>query len=759
MTAAITDPKSAIVWDGVARGYIPADPPRVDPAVNLHQTAVDDIDAVSYEVIRYSLMNVNLEHADLIQRLSLSPIVMLARDFQTSVLTETGEVVNLGAGVQYFSNQNALTIKFILEHRGANGIHEGDMFLANDPYIGSSHQSDVTLAAPVVIDGQLFCWLSNSMHHQDVGGPAPGSQCVEATDSWQEPMIWPPVVLVEQDRLRVDVEELFVRQSRYPGLSRMDLRAGVGALVATRAKILSLIDKYGAGTVKGVMHRVLDAGEALFVERLSGIPDGQWSHRGAIEGAVPGDRNTYTYQVNITKAGDRLVVDNEGTDPQAGGINLSFAGFSGCVLASLTQQILPELAGAYGGAYRRVDFKPTPGLLNCADHPAAVSSSGVFTTEAMMNVAASAVCKMLASGSEATRELTLGAPTPNLASLIGAGIGADGNQFMLINANGLMGSLAGRAARDGVDSGGHWWIPDAVAFNSEDLEAQTPFLVLARELLPVGLDGSGKYRAGVGFKETLLAHRMLGGALVVYQNETFPRGQGLFGGNPGSLATCRIKRGSDVLEKLGQSVVNTSIRDIDGTEELMAYKGAPCHIGPGDVIEWVSPGAAGYGDPLLRDTTLVLADVRALMLDPTVAERVYGVVVSDSQVVDEVLTAERRRAARRERLGGREPGDPMPAPDGALRVGELVYVVGDRWWCNGADLGPATASYKAHAVLRETPVCDMGPEYNAVDRTVADRFVLREFLCPITGYRIDTEIALAGSESQHDIRIGEATPL
>ena len=39
----------------------------------------------------------------------------------------------------------------------------------------------------------------------------------------------------------------------------------------------------------------------------------------------------------------------------------------------------------------------------------------------LLSVAASAVCKMLLSGDESTRALVLGAPTPNLASLIGAG--------------------------------------------------------------------------------------------------------------------------------------------------------------------------------------------------------------------------------------------------------------------------------------------------------------------------------------------------
>ena len=300
------------VWDGSLRGYIPADPPRIDPLIALHDERAGDVDPITYEVVRYALMNLNLEHADLIQRLSLSPIVMSARDFQTSLLTEIGEVVYLGAGVQYFSNQNALTIKYILEHRAATGIQDGDVYLCNDPYIGASHQSDVSLCAPVFVEGRLFCWLSNAMHYQDVGGQVAGSQCVGAEDAWQEPAAWPPVRLVEDGRLRDDLEHLFVRQSRYPGLARMDLRAGIGAVEATRRRLASLVDRYGPEIVKGVMHGVLDAGEQLFASRLAVIPDGRWSHRAWIEAALPGDRNTYAYQVNITKQGDRLIVDKRG---------------------------------------------------------------------------------------------------------------------------------------------------------------------------------------------------------------------------------------------------------------------------------------------------------------------------------------------------------------------------------------------------------------------------------------------------------------
>lgn len=742
----------AALWDGTTRGYIPSEPLTINPSLRLHQGVDVDVDPVSYEVVRSALANINQEHADMLQRLSLSPVVMLARDFQASLLTENADLVSIGAGVVYFSNQNALTIKYILEHFERDEIGPGDMFLANDPYIGSAHQSDVTVIAPVFIDGEIFGWVANSMHFSDIGGSVPGSQCVSATDVWQEPMLVPPVALVRNGKLCRDIEGLFVRQSRYPIMTKMDLRAAVGGATATREKVEQLITKYGPDVVKNVMRRIVDSGERLFVERLRTIPDGRWSHRAYIEGAFPGDREIHAQQINITKRGDWLMVDNEGTASQLGGGNITFAGLSGIVLAAITQQMVPDLAGAYGGAYRRVAFNPTSGLMNCAEYPAGVSASGIRLAAVQCSVAGAVVSKMLACGDETARSLPLGPCAPNLNSLIGAGMDPSGSPFLLVDANGLMGSLAGRPHRDGVDAGGQWWIPDAMAYNSEDLEAQSPVVVLARKMLESGFGGSGRYRAGVGYHETLMVHGVLGGQIINYQNESFTTGEGLFGGNPGGMAKCRIKRGTDVRAQLAESRVPVTIDEVVGEEETLTHVGPPFAFGDGDIIHWVSPAAPGYGDPLLREPTLVASDLENMLVDEPSAERVYGVVF-DAGVVDTAATTATRLELRKKRLGGREPGEPVPAPASAEKVGDLLHIVDGRWWCNGADLGPATANYKDGAITRDTLVRHIAPEHEVSDTEMADRISFREYLCPVTGLRIGADLIADDDAPLHDIMI------
>src|SRR3984957_12343606 len=603
-------------WDGVARSYIPPASLTVDPSLQLHTERAGEVDPVSAEVVRYALLNTNFEHADMIQRLCVSPVTMLTRDYQASVLCEDGDLVCLGANLQYFSTSHALTAKWTLEHRSANpGIRPGDVFLCNDPYVGAPHQPDTCVYTPLFVDGSVFGWVANSMHLADVGGSVQGSFCITAADAWSDPPSFPPIRLVQDGALRDDVEQLFARQSRVPPAVKMDLRAAVAAVTTTRRRLEELIGRYGAGVVKAVMRSMSDGGEQLMRERLTSIPDGRWSHRAFTEAALPGDRGIYAYQVNVTKRDGRLIVDNLGTDPQAGSINVTYAAFAGAVQAATVAQLGGDLAGAFGGAHRVIEIRPEPGLLSCADHPAAVSPSGAYTNEMLLNCTAIAIGKMLScAGDEEIAARAIGPNLPHFYGAIGGGLDAAGNPFMLINTNGMMGALGGERERDGTDVGGHYWIPEGIAYNVEDLEDQYPILYLYRRLLPGGADGAGRHRGGLGFIEATIPWNSPFVQMHLYGNESFTKGQGQLGANPGSRASFRMRSGTDVAERLAEGEVPQDFDEIKGEELAVGFKGPPLDLPPGFAWEWVSPSAAGWGDPLMRDPADVSADVQQGLL-------------------------------------------------------------------------------------------------------------------------------------------------
>ena len=138
------------VFDGVNHPYVPPKHLRISPKLKLHRDAADEVDPVTFEVIRHNLWNVNEEHGATIQRISGSPIAIYALDLNPSILTEDAEFIFFGPYMQYMSGVTDTQVRWILENRSDNpGVRAGDMFLANDPWVGAAHQMEVMMICPV----------------------------------------------------------------------------------------------------------------------------------------------------------------------------------------------------------------------------------------------------------------------------------------------------------------------------------------------------------------------------------------------------------------------------------------------------------------------------------------------------------------------------------------------------------------------------------------------------------------------------------
>src|SRR5438128_2210395 len=189
-----------VAFDGRKMGYVPPKRLSISPKLKLQRKHAKRIDPITYEVIRHALWHVNEEHGATIQRISGSPVAMYALDLNPSILTEDGEFVYFGPYMQYMSGVTDTQVKWVLEYRSDNpGIRDGDMFLANDPWVGAAHQQDVMLICPVFWQSELFCWVTNCLHQYDIGGITPSSFCGSAESAFDEGICIPPVKIVENE--------------------------------------------------------------------------------------------------------------------------------------------------------------------------------------------------------------------------------------------------------------------------------------------------------------------------------------------------------------------------------------------------------------------------------------------------------------------------------------------------------------------------------------------------------------------------------
>ncbi len=729
------------------------------------QEQVDGLDPLTYEVIRHRLWSVTDEMGEALKRMSGSPIVTDANDFDFALCDELGQEVQVGLYNTMLVGAVDLAIYWTLRNRATNpGIAEGDMFLCNDPWVGGGlHQNDVIVYQPVFHDGQLFAWTSAVAHQPDLGGVGLGSFSPAAQDVFSESLPTPPVKVVRDGQLQRDVADLWVRRSRVPMLIALDLRAKIGANNVGGERIHALIDQYGADTVKAVMKRMMGDAESRLRGKLASLPDGRWSATGYQDQSHEGDRGLHKITVTTTKTGDHLTFDFTGTDPQAGVINCTYAGMRGGVMLALLPILASDIPWSAGGLMRCFDLVTEEGTLNNATFPAAVSRGPIGPAWLTGSLVAECLSQML------DRSLELGKNVQATCcgtwdTAVIAGLDERGevpSPFLNIIMEPMAGGYGARPHADGIDTGGLFCIPLGRVPDVEMTEFLYPVLTLWRREEPDS-GGPGRHRGGVGASVAFTPHgtSLPMGLILASAGKAVAQNAGLSGGHPGNTGLDIIARQSRVADLLASGQLPAELSEISDTLEP-GQNYSSTYLAPGEVFHMTWQGGGGYGDPLTRDPDAVARDVRERKVTAAAARSVYGVVLADDAVLADDLVAspegpvpgkgevtvdasataaerDRQRSARQAR--SRLVGDRRGRADlaSARRLDDnLVQVTGtdggDVVACGhcGEILGDSGPDATLTAALYEGPPTDAGPQIIATASDYVDAAVVfRQFSCP-----------------------------
>ena len=720
---------------------------------------VNELDPLTYEVVRHRLWSVTDEMGEALKRMSGSPIVTDANDFDFAICDELGQEVQVGLYNTMLVGAVDLAIYWTLRHRAANpGIAEGDMFLCNDPWVGGGlHQNDVIVYQPVFHDGKLFAWTSAIAHQPDLGGVGLGSFSPAAQDVFSESLPTPPVKVVRDGQLQRDVADLWVRRSRVPLLIGLDLRAKIGANNVGRERLHALIDQYGADTVKAVMKRMMNDAEARLRDKLTALPDGTWSATGYQDQSHEGDRGLHKITVTTTKAGDHLTFDFTGTDPQAGVINCTYAGLRGGVMLALLPILAGDIPWSAGGLMRCFDLITEEGTLNNATFPAAVSRGPIGPAWLTGSLVAECLSGMLDQSLELGKNVQATCCGTWDTAII-AGLDERGEQpapFLNIIMEPMAGGYGARPHADGIDTGGLFCIPMGRIPDVEMTEFLYPVLTLWRREVPDS-GGPGRHRGGVAASVAITPHgtSVPMGLILASAGKAVAQNAGLCGGHPGNTGLDVIARNSRIKEMLAAGQMPSTLPEVSDTLEP-GQNYATSYLAPGEVLAMTWQGGGGYGDPLTREPDTVARDVREQKVTAEAARAVYGVmIVEDGAVNPSATTAERdqHRARRRERsqlLGGsrgkaslvsaRRLDDNLvqaPAADGRTIVAcrHCAEVL------SGSDPGDTLS-----LAVYEGPSADAGPQIIANPADYVDApVVFRQYCCPSCWTALYSAVVPAG---------------
>ncbi|MEM9562681.1 MAG: hydantoinase B/oxoprolinase family protein [Actinomycetota bacterium] len=576
------------------------------------------------EAVRIAVVQARLDHLCrrmgwVMTRTARSPIFSQSHDFSCFATDRNGVLVSTADGIPIHTGGGGFAVRAILDRHDPDdpvgGIADGDVFLLNDPYTaGGNHLPDWVVARPVFVDGRLVAFCCNRAHQSDIGGGAAGTYNPEATEIYHEGLRLPVLRLIERGRVREDLWELLLLNSRTPDLLDGDLRAMLGSTAIGAGQVADLMVDLAGGVVAGsggeqgrlagldgaidALEAVCDHAEARFRARIAELPDGTWEATEHWDDDCFGPADV-TIRLALTISGDEITVDFAGTDPQVRGFkNSGWVNTWSAVSMGLASYFEPDLP-RNEGTFRGVTMRAPEGSVVNARPPAPMTMNTVIPAHEIVHL----VWRCLA---EAEPERSLAGWGKNIFPVTagrGSGDGAsDQKPFVMYHWSAAAGGGA-TGDRDGFNQIGHLIALGGLTLADVETAEQSYPVRFRRQEFRTDGGGAGRFRGGTGIEYEIDVDAP---ARWSFRGEGIgrPTGWGIDGGGDGA----------------GGELV---LRPHDGSKEIVAPKYGLVETGPARLVAR-SPGGGGWGDPLDRSPDLVARDVLDGVVSEEQARSRYG---------------------------------------------------------------------------------------------------------------------------------------
>lgn len=578
-------------------------------------------DPVTASVVQGALDSIGDEMDQHLIRAALSPIISETNDCAHGIYhPETGETIAQGRiGLPVFLANMQFTVQEVIEKANAvGGFAPGDLWILNDPYLGGTHLSDISLVAPYFHGDELVALLANTGHWMDIGGSVPGGWAPQAREIHQEGIVIPPLKLHDRGAVNEALMEMVRANVRLPDQIAGDLAAMTNVFTLGRQGLDRLVDRYGRDAMREVIDTLAASSERQMRSYLAEIPDGVYTATDQLDNDGITDE-PLPFALRLEVRGDELFLDFDGCAPPAAGpMNLSRHTTISTVFVAL-KHVFPDVP-VNGGTFRPVHCAiPAPSIV-AARYPSPVGGYLEVVgrvLDLVLACLAQAVPERVPAGSFGTTGVvTIGGTHPER-----------GNYFVGVFP--YPGGYGGSAQTDGLV---HGTTPQSMA-NFVSLEASEFRYPIRFDHFALREDsgGAGRHRGGCGTSYGFTAWAPCQVSVLGDRADTPPAG--VAGGGPAATNDVRLV--------------------VDGQERVppMRTKVNQQPLGPGDGVRAASPGGAGWGDPLERPAGSVERDVRLGYVTAATAARDYGVVLDDAGRADDAASAaerERRRTDRKD---------------------------------------------------------------------------------------------------------------
>ena len=531
---------------------------------------IDDKNNIQNQVMWNRLLSVVEEQGQTLVRTAFSPIVRECGDISAGVFDLEGRMMAQAVtGTPGHVNSMAESVKHFINHFPLNTMNEGDIFITNDPWMGTGHLNDFVLTTPCFKDNKIVGLFSCTSHLTDIGGLGVGP---DATDIHMEGLYIPMLKLADRGVMNETLLKLVSQNTRQPVETEGDVYSLAACNDIGCKRLVEMMNEFEIDDLKNLSDFIYDKSLSAVENEIKKIPNGVYENSMMIDGF----EKDIKLEAKLTVSDKSISVDYTGTsDKSKFGINvpLSYTKAYTCFgLSCLVSAEIPNNAGSLKPF--EIDA-PLGSILN-APYPAAVCARhiiGQMLPDVVFGCLEKAIPdKVPAEGASCLWNITFRGKTDR---------GTNNNSLFAVTAV-VNGGTGARPNKDGLSATAY---PSGVRGTPVEInEAVAPLLFLKKEYNP-GSGGKGKYNGGLGqlieIKSAIDEDMDL---LASFDRIKFPA-RGRLNGSNGKPGQVSIK---------GKGKLNGK-----GTQVIKA----------GDILQIHTPGGAGYGDYSERDQVLLEKDL------------------------------------------------------------------------------------------------------------------------------------------------------
>jgi N-methylhydantoinase B/oxoprolinase/acetone carboxylase alpha subunit len=547
---------------------------------------------IVFQVLWNRLIAVVEEQAQTLVRTAFGTATREAGDLSAGVYNKAGDMIAQAVtGTPGHVNTMAKSVVHVLRKFPLATMLPGDVFITNDPWLGTGHLNDLVVVTPVFRAGSAVALFACTLHVQDIGGVGiPGA----ARQVYEEGLNIPIMKLVDQGRMNEWLLDIVRANVREPIQVIGDIYSEIACNEIGSRRLLEMMDEYGLPDIEELSNAILARSRQASLEEIGKLRFGTYRNTMTVDGLdAPLDLTAA-----LTIGPDGIDVDFTGTGGLSGkGINVPICYTQAYTTFGVKCIVGPRIPNNAASLATIRVTAPEGCILN-APFPAAVQARSIMG-QMLPDVVFGCLRQAIPDGVPAEGTSCLW----NVRLMGGHGrVEADPALLRRATLYTITsfhsGGTGARPRQDGLS---------ATAFPSgvrnvpvEITEAMAPVLILRKEYR-TDSGGVGMYRGGLGqVMEIESAEAMPFAIATTYDRIDHPP-RGADGGGNGAAGR---------------------VRTISG--RVLSGKGHHS-IAADDRLIVEMPGGAGYGDPAARDPARVARDLRDGLISPEAARAAYGV--------------------------------------------------------------------------------------------------------------------------------------